>query len=94
MHIPTSRVACLANSRPNSAAGVLAFALVPKSPYHTGHLFGGLIRVRGWLNEHEADILVARKARKEDKQGAGSTLKIRWKDMCVALLLNSYQNFN
>lgn len=94
MHLPTSRVACLANSRPNSAAGVLAFALVPKSPYHTGHLFGGLFRVRGWLNEHEADILVARKAKKEDEQGAGSTLKISWKDMCVLHLLNSYQNFD
>ncbi|CAI7582796.1 unnamed protein product, partial [Penicillium discolor] len=66
---------------PDSAAGVLAFAIVPKSPYHTGHLFGGLIRVRGWLNEHEADILVARKAKKEDEQGAGSTLKISWKDI-------------
>ncbi|KAJ5869501.1 hypothetical protein N7455_004442 [Penicillium solitum] len=81
MDIPTSHVACLANSRPDSAAGVLAFAIVPKSPYHTGHLFGGLIRVRGWLNEHEADILVARKAKKEDEQGAGSTLKISWKDI-------------
>ncbi|CAI7581248.1 unnamed protein product [Penicillium crustosum] len=68
------------------ATGVLAFAFVPKSPYHTGHLFGGLIRVRGWLNEHEADILVARKAKREDGQGAASNLKISWKDITDVFL--------
>lgn len=63
--------------------GALALALVPKSPYHTGNLFGGLIRIRGWLNEHEADILTARQARRSDHHAAGSKLKISWKDMSV-----------
>ncbi|KAJ5781159.1 Major facilitator superfamily domain general substrate transporter [Penicillium paradoxum] len=67
------------------AAGVLAFAIVPKSPYHTGYLFGGLIRVKGWLSEHEADILIARQARREDYQVAGDTLKIGWKDITDVL---------
>ncbi|KAL2817079.1 major facilitator superfamily domain-containing protein [Aspergillus cavernicola] len=57
------------------------------SPYHTGHLFGGLLRVRGWLNEHEADILVARQARiAENNQVAGLTLKIGWKDITDVFL--------
>ncbi|KAL3435301.1 major facilitator superfamily domain-containing protein [Aspergillus tetrazonus] len=64
------------------AAGLLAFALVPKSPYHTGKLFGGLFHLVGWFSEHEADILVARQARRADHQAAGSTLNIGWKDMC------------
>ncbi|KAJ5496516.1 Major facilitator superfamily domain general substrate transporter [Penicillium fimorum] len=63
------------------ASGLLAFALLPKSPHHTGHLFGGLFHVRGWLNEHEADILVARQARRQDHQVAGSILKISRKDI-------------
>ncbi|KAL2864379.1 major facilitator superfamily domain-containing protein [Aspergillus lucknowensis] len=42
------------------ATGVLAFTMIPKSLHHTGHLFGGLIQIPGWLTEHEADILVAR----------------------------------
>ncbi|OQE10556.1 hypothetical protein PENVUL_c004G00909 [Penicillium vulpinum] len=67
-------------------AGLVAFAVMPKSPYHTGHLFGGLVRVRGWLNEHEADILVARQARREDNQVAGSTLKVHWKDITDVFL--------
>lgn len=84
----------LANTTANLASGVLAFALLPKSPYHTGHLFGGLIRMQGWLNEREADILVARQARQQDNQGDGSNIKIQWKDMCVLPLLGSYGNFD
>ncbi|CEL02569.1 hypothetical protein ASPCAL03737 [Aspergillus calidoustus] len=68
------------------ATGVLAFAVVPKSPHHTGHLFGGLIRVPGWLTEHEADILVARQTRIAEKNHvAGLTLKITWKDITDVL---------
>ncbi|KAJ5491996.1 Major facilitator superfamily domain general substrate transporter [Penicillium expansum] len=66
-------------------SGVLAFALLPKSPYHTGHLFGGLIRMQGWLNEREADILVARQARQQDNQGDCSNIKIQWKDITDVL---------
>ncbi|KAL2841006.1 major facilitator superfamily domain-containing protein [Aspergillus pseudoustus] len=69
------------------ATGILAFAIVPKSPHHTGHLFSGLIRVRGWLTEHEADILVARQARIAEKnQVPGLTLKITWKDITDVML--------
>ncbi|KAL4762596.1 major facilitator superfamily domain-containing protein [Aspergillus foveolatus] len=68
------------------AVGLLAFALVPKSPYHTGELFGGLFHLGGWLSEHEADILVARQARRADHQAAGSTLNISWKDITSVLL--------
>ncbi|KAL3457529.1 major facilitator superfamily domain-containing protein [Aspergillus heterothallicus] len=69
------------------ATGVLAFAVVPKSPHHTGHFFGGLIRVRGWLTDHEANILVARQARIAEKnQVAGLTLKITGKDITDVLL--------
>ncbi|KAJ0420811.1 major facilitator superfamily domain-containing protein [Aspergillus carlsbadensis] len=71
----------------NLATGVLAFAVIPKSPHHTGHLFGGLIRVPGWLTEHEADILVARQTRIAEKNHvAGLTLKITWKDITSVLL--------
>ncbi|KAL4909684.1 major facilitator superfamily domain-containing protein [Aspergillus multicolor] len=68
-----------------STIGLLAFALVPKSPHHTGALFGGLFHVRGWLSEHEADILVARQARRADYQPAGTSLSIRWKDIADVL---------
>ncbi|SPO06183.1 related to nicotinamide mononucleotide permease [Cephalotrichum gorgonifer] len=67
------------------ATGVLAFALIPRSPYHTGHLFGGLVRVRGWLSEREADVFYARIIRRDDKKGHGSRLKIRWKDITDVL---------
>ncbi|KEZ44019.1 hypothetical protein SAPIO_CDS3738 [Scedosporium apiospermum] len=63
------------------ATGVLAFAIVPKSPYHTGRLFGGLLRVRGWLSEREADIFSARLIRKGNAKSHGSTLHIGWKDI-------------
>ncbi|KAL5341679.1 major facilitator superfamily domain-containing protein [Aspergillus crustosus] len=70
----------------STATGVLAFALIPKSPHHTGHLFGGLVRVRGWLTEHEGDILVARQARIAEKnQIAGLTMKISLKDITDVL---------
>ncbi|KAL4750704.1 hypothetical protein BDW72DRAFT_193640 [Aspergillus terricola var. indicus] len=68
------------------AVGLLAFSLVPKSPLHTGELFGGLFHLRNWLSEHEADILVARQARRADHQAAGSTLNISWKDITSVLL--------
>ncbi|KAL3473945.1 major facilitator superfamily domain-containing protein [Aspergillus californicus] len=69
------------------AVGLLAFAILPKSAHHTGHLFGGLLRVRGWLSEHEADVLVARQARiAENKQVAGLTLEISWKDITDVFL--------
>ncbi|OKO92599.1 hypothetical protein PENSUB_12584 [Penicillium subrubescens] len=69
------------------ATGVLAFSVIPKSPHHTGHLFGGLIRIPGWLTEREADILVARQTRIAEKnQVAGLTLKITWKDITDVLL--------
>ncbi|OJJ04012.1 hypothetical protein ASPVEDRAFT_891270 [Aspergillus versicolor CBS 583.65] len=65
--------------------GLMGWQCLPKSPYHTGNVFGGLIRVRGWLNEHEADILTARQARRSDHHAAGSKLKISWKDITDVL---------
>ncbi|KAL4887586.1 major facilitator superfamily domain-containing protein [Aspergillus karnatakaensis] len=68
------------------ATGILAFAIVPKSPHHTGNLFGGLVRVRGWLTEREGDILVARQVRIAEKnQVAGLTMKITGKDIIDVL---------
>ncbi|KAL4815662.1 hypothetical protein BDW67DRAFT_185664 [Aspergillus spinulosporus] len=58
------------------AVGTLAFALVPKSPYHTGELFGGLFQLGDWLTEHEGDILIAQQAQRADHHAAGSTLNI------------------
>ncbi|PKS06187.1 hypothetical protein jhhlp_007504 [Lomentospora prolificans] len=62
------------------ATGILAFAILPKSPYHTGDFFGGLVRVRGWLSEREADVFSARLIRKGNAKN-GSTLRIGWKDI-------------
>lgn len=77
-------VCTLANEFPPIAAtGILAFGLVPKSPYHTGNLFGGLIRVRGWFSEREADVFTARIIYKDSSKNHASSMKIEWKDMYV-----------
>ncbi|KAL6852253.1 hypothetical protein ACO1O0_006794 [Amphichorda felina] len=68
------------------ATGILAFALVPKSPYHTGNLFGGLVRVRGWLSEREADVFTARILYKDSNKKHTSSMKIGWKDITDVLL--------
>ena len=61
--------------------GLLAFAFVPKSPHHTGRLFGGLVPWRGWLSQREADVFVARIVRADPKKGQASTMHITFKDM-------------
>lgn len=63
------------------ATGVLAFILIPKSPRHTGRLLGGLIHVRGWLSDREADIFIARVIKADPTKGQASTMKITLKDM-------------
>ncbi|KAI0011194.1 MFS general substrate transporter [Xylariaceae sp. FL0662B] len=68
------------------ATGILAFALVPKSPHHTGRLFGGLVPSRGWLSEREADVFVARILRADPKKGQASTMNIKLKDITGVLL--------
>ncbi|KAH6654748.1 major facilitator superfamily domain-containing protein [Truncatella angustata] len=68
------------------ATGILAFALVPRSPHHTGHLFGGLIKTRGWLTEREADVFVARLLLSDPLKGQSSTMKITLKDVTDVLL--------
>lgn len=65
----------------NKATGIIALALVPKSPYHTDRLFAGLVPTKGWFTEREADIYVARIIRKDPKKGQASTMKIGIKDM-------------
>lgn len=64
---------------------MLAFAFLPKSPYHTGNLFSGLIKVRGWFSEREADVFTARILRKDGNKKHTSSMKIQWKDMYVSL---------
>ncbi|KAK1764342.1 MFS general substrate transporter [Phialemonium atrogriseum] len=68
------------------AVGVLAFAFVPKSPHHTDRLFGGLVPIRGWLSEREADVFVARIIRRDPRKGQAAKLKITLKDITDVLL--------
>ncbi|KAL7625059.1 hypothetical protein AAE478_004273 [Parahypoxylon ruwenzoriense] len=67
------------------ATGILAFTLVPKSPHHTGRLFGGLVPWSGWLSEREADVFVARIIRADPKKGQASTMSIKFKDITDVL---------
>lgn len=65
------------------ATGIIAFIVIPKSPHHTGYLCGGLVPIRGWLSEREADIFIARIVKADPTKGQASTLKITLKDMSV-----------
>ncbi|KAI1495436.1 MFS general substrate transporter [Biscogniauxia marginata] len=67
------------------AVGILAFVFVPKSPHHTNQLLGGLVPIRGWLSEREADVFVARIIRRDPKKGQEATLKITLKDITDVL---------
>ncbi|KAI1764068.1 MFS general substrate transporter [Hypoxylon sp. FL1150] len=67
------------------AVGLLAFALVPKSPHDTNRLFGRLVPWKGWLSEREADIFVARIIRADPKKGQASTLSIGLRDVTDVL---------
>ncbi|KAI1074120.1 MFS general substrate transporter [Whalleya microplaca] len=68
------------------ATGILAFALVPKSPHHTNRFFGGLVPGRGWLSQREADVFVARIIRADPKKGPAATMNIKLKDIADVLL--------
>ncbi|KAF2023236.1 MFS general substrate transporter [Setomelanomma holmii] len=66
--------------------GVLALAFVPKSPHHTNRLFAGLVLVKGWLSEREADIYVARIIRKDPKKASTSSPTVKtWPYLIVCL---------
>ncbi|KAI2621698.1 MFS general substrate transporter [Hypoxylon sp. NC1633] len=65
--------------------GLIAFTIVPKSPHHTGYLFGGLVPWRGWLSEREADVFVARIIRADPNKGQASTMTIGLKDIADVL---------
>lgn len=59
------------------AAGLLAFLVIPSSPRHTQRPWWP----KGWLNEREADVFIARLIRSDPTQGSGSTMKITLSDM-------------
>ena len=61
----------------HAVVGLVAFVLIPQTPYHTA---GGL-RFKGWLSEREADIYFARIIKSDPLKGTGATLKITWADM-------------
>jgi hypothetical protein len=63
------------------ASGILSFIFLPKSPHRTNRLCGGLVPVRGWLSEREADVFVARILRRDPKKGQATSMNITLEDM-------------
>ena len=63
-------------------AGIIALLLLPKSPRHTS----GGVRGKGWLNEREADIFMARLNNDDPLKSRSAHLAIEWKDIKNVLL--------
>jgi len=62
-------------------AGIIALIVLPESPHATGRYFAGFVKGPAWLSERDADVFVARLARKDPNHGRPATLKITGKDM-------------
>lgn len=63
-------------------AGIFALLLLPKSPRDTA----GGIRGKGWFNEREADIFLARLHNDDPLKSRSAHLAIEWKDIQNVLL--------
>ncbi|GAA6041782.1 hypothetical protein JCM8097_007158 [Rhodosporidiobolus ruineniae] len=61
--------------------GVLAFLLLPRDARSTA----GLLRGKGWFNEREADVFMARIETADPLKEQGATLKITFKDVLSVL---------
>jgi hypothetical protein len=61
--------------------GIIALTVLPESPHATGRYIGGLVKGPAWLSQRQADVFVARLARKDPNHGNPATLKITVKDM-------------